>query len=251
MAEADHEEIVNLERLHAERTEKKEKHKKKKKSDVFHLDDMQFPGIIMNIGKCGRGKSHLTRYLLNYYTCRKPVFTGGIVFCGSINSDYDFLPPKYVFEGYDENKLKNWIAHLKGKKKELGDGMPHNFVVFDDLLGILQNSAFFMNFVSTYRHTNTTIFVNNQYLASAASGTQLRELTTYLFAFQTSTHRTIKCLYEWYGADYGSLKEFKEMFADRTKEPNSAMLYLDKEEDVKKKFLYFKAPDFTPTKITY
>lgn len=249
MAEIDP--IVNLESKYAERQEKKKP--KKKKNSKFEVADMQFPAIILNIGKCGRGKSHLTRYLLQYFTLKKPVFSGGIVFSGSLglNDDYAFLPEKHVFANYSDEILKKYLEHLHKKREQLGTKMPHTFIVFDDLLGKLQGSQFFLNFISTYRHYNVTIFVNNQYLASAASGTQLRELTTYLFAFQTSTHRTISCLYEWYGGDCGSLADFKKMFAEKTPDHHSAMLFIDKEEDIDRKFISFKAPEFTAVKINY
>ncbi len=248
--------LANLERQHEARASKPKEKKatKSKKSDGWSLDKIEFPTCILSIGKSKRGKSYLTRYLLDYFCVRKPVFKAGIVFVGTkgLNNDWDMMPDKAVITGYSEEKLKMWLAKLMQIKKS-GKEI-HTFIVFDDLLGKLEKSSYFDNFLSTYRHYNVSVFLNNQYLASSSSGTLLREQTEYLFAFRTAAKRTITCLYDWFGQLFDSEKEFKKTFMEQTAEDHTAMLFIEGEEDVHENYLAFTAPgpdEFKPVKLVF
>jgi hypothetical protein len=243
--EMDEVELKNLE----DQVEKRVPKKKKKKG--WSLDDMEFPALIMSIGKPKRGKSYLTRYLITYFSVVKPIFKGGIIFCATqeLNSDWHQFPEKSVITGYTDEKLKMWADRLKERKTQ-GKLVP-TFIVFDDLMGVLQKSKYFDQFLSTYRHYHVTIFLNNQYLASSTSSTLAREQTSYLFAFKSETTRTNKCIYEWFGQIYDTFDEFKKVFRERTKEPHTAMLHIEGEEDKSKNDFSFRAPKYEQVKLIY
>lgn len=245
MAEMDEVELKNLEDQVEKRTPKK------KKKSGWSLDDMEFPSLIMSIGKSKRGKSYLTRYLITYFSVVKPVFKGGIIFCATkeLNDDWKQFPEKSIITGYTDDKLRAWTDRLK-ERHEQGKRVP-TFIVFDDLLGVLQKSKYFDHFMSIFRHYHVTVFLNNQYLASAASSTLSREQTNYLFAFKSETTRTNKCLYEWFGQLFETYEEFKQVFRERTKEPHAAMLYIEDQEDKDKNYYSFRAPKFDEVKLIY
>lgn len=149
------------------------------------------------VGKSGRGKSYFIRYLLT----ERVVNDGwefGLVFCKTkFNGDYDFLPDDKVFQGYNEEILEKYVENLQAIKKKKGK-VPPNFIIFDDLVGVLNNQTdFFNNFISVHRHTNTNILIAVQYLAGRkAISPIMREQTSYAIMFQSRTKRTLEKLYE-------------------------------------------------------
>lgn len=215
------------------------------------------PCLILTVGKSEQGKSYLVRYLLDYALISR-VFKFGIVFQGSkgMNDDYGFLPDKAVKNGFDEAVLIKWIDKLKAQKERLvkagkGADMPRSFIIFDDLLGILQKSAYMDNFFSLYRHLGITVFLNTQYLNTAASSTLVRQQTSFGFFFRSSAARTKDSLYEWFAGDI-SKDEFLEKYKRFTKEDYNCMLYISSERDPTKAFYRFQAPsNHKPTKVNY
>jgi hypothetical protein len=224
-------------------------HRKKKNK----LIDQLFNGkagigqLFVLVGKSGKGKSYFVRYLLTDRLSRG-IWKFGLVFTRTkFNDDYSFLPDKRVLEGYDENILRKYINNLRSIRKEKGKIEP-NFIVFDDLQGILNNSTnYFNNFLSTFRHTNTNILVCNQYLAGKnAVSTLAREQTNYAILFQSRTRRTLENLYESYGGLFPTLDAFKQYFLKATKEPYSAMLYSEDVDTLEENYITIMAPEDYP-----
>lgn len=236
---SDDEKLANLEKQH----EKRKSKRAEPKSKSWTIDDMEFPSCVVCIGKSKRGKSYLTRYLIQYFTLHTPIFKQGLVFCGTrgLNNDWDMFPDKCIINGYDENILMAWLENIK-KVYASGKKLPPSFIIFDDLLGKLGKTKFFDNFLSTYRHYNITIFLNNQFLRQSASSTLLREQANYLFAFRTVAESTIAGLFEWFGGLFKNQEEFKKHFLSITEPKFQAMLFLEAEEDITKNYYGFRAP---------
>ena len=209
--------------------------------------DLSTPSCLLFVGKPNKGKSNCIRYLITKNSLDKfkgsAKFQFGIVFTRTkFNHDYDFLPDEYVFEGYDENVLRQY---LEGIQQHVADGNkpPANFVVFDDLIGLLsKNDPFLTNFLGTMRHTSTYIFLAAQHLKTSAS-TTFREVCTHAIIFNSKTYNTIQSLFENFGGLFPDVNSFRDTLQDITKEPYTAMLYLQDEDDVNKNYLSYKCPD--------
>lgn len=211
----------------------------------WSMDYFRFPAIILSVGKPRSGKTYNTRYMLTHFCKKNPIFKGGLVFTGSrdLNDDYDFLPSKAIINGYDEDILKRYVAKLEAHRKQTGSPPPASFIVFDDLLGKLQGSAFFNNFISIYRHLNITVFINVQYVKNRASNTLLRECIRYAFVWNTASKISLQCIYEVIGQLFDSFEEFKKRFFFATHEKHAACLYIADRDDPDENYYISIAPE--------
>lgn len=120
--------------------------------DIFNTLD--FPSLILLVGSSNSGKSYLIQYLLKM-GCLNNKFNFGMIFTATkYNQDFNFLPDKFVISGYNEKVLKQYLAKLEAyakshpvtfqqKKQGIYSNVPHNFVVFDDLIGLIPLSRIF------------------------------------------------------------------------------------------------------------
>ncbi len=199
-------------------------------------------------GKSQKGKSHLIKYML-YDRFKNAGWKYGLVFCKTkFNHDYDFLPDNRVIEGYDEEILKKYIENLRKKMRSGGkNAVKPNFIIFEDICGILKGSDFFNNFITMYRHTNTNIIISVQYLTGRnAISPILREQTTHCFIFDTKTKRTLKNLYDSYGQLFDHEDDFKEYLRANTSEKYACVLYIERIDDINNNYIPIKAPKDLP-----
>ncbi len=201
------------------------------------------------VAKSGKGKSYFVRYLLT-----DRLSTGrwkyGLVFTRTkFNGDYDFLPDNRVIEGYNENILRRYMNNLRKIAKEKGkESLPHNFIVFDDLQGVLNNQTnWFNNFLATFRHTNTNLIVCNQYLSGKNAVSPIaREQTNYAVMFKSRTRRTLENLYESYGGLFPKFNDFKSYFMAATEQKYTAMLYSERVDELENNYITIQAPEDYP-----
>ena len=197
------------------------------------------------VGKSERGKTYLTKFLIDYITNSLNVFKFGIVFAKSAsNGDWDFLPKNSVFDGWKQDKFEAYIKWLEQVRREKGDAMPCSFLVLDDLFGTkaLMGNEAFDSFLARSRHLGVTVFNLVQYLNSAASSTILREQSSHVFMFNSKTKRTLTALFEWFGLGFDSYDEFAKYMEEKTKKDlNTAVLYIEKNE-ADNNYFSFKAP---------
>ena len=209
--------------------------------------DLSSPSCILFVGKPKKGKTNALRFIILKNSLEK--FKGsanyefGIVFTRtSFNSDYDFIPSEYVYDGYDEDVLRQYLDGLKEQINK-GHKIPANYVVFDDNIGLLSKSdAFLTNFLGTHRHTNTHIFLATQHLKTGAS-TTLREICTHALIFNSKQTNTLQSLYENFGQLFKNIGDFKDNFWDITRNKYTAMLYLQDVDNIDDNYLHYKAPD--------
>ena len=158
---------------------------------LFKTDD-DSAALYVLVGKSRKGKSHLARYILMNRLLSKQ-WHFGLVFCKSkFNNDYtSFLPDNRIYEGYNEQVLMKYVNNLKKIVKEKGK-VPASFIIFDDLIGVLNNATdWFNNFISTFRHVNINVFICVQYLTGKnAVSPIMREQTNFAILFQSRTRRT-------------------------------------------------------------
>ena len=212
--------------------------KEDKNSDI----DFSSPCIILSTGKCKSGKTNAIKYLILKNSIDKKIFNFGIVFTRTkFNSNYDYIDQKYVFQGYQVDVLKKYISNLENIMQKKGK-VPPNFIIFDDLLGLLsKQNGFLNNLFACHRHTNTSIFLCTQHLKSGAS-TTLREIVNYAICFNSKRRDTIESLYTEFGQLFDSYDEFRKHFLSVTKEKYHAMLYNSDIEYVNDNCLTYLAP---------
>ena len=211
--------------------------------------DFTRPRVVLCVGRPGKGKTNATKWMIykNSIDDRSKIFQFGIVFT-RLKYDYDYLPEEHVHEGgYDENVLSQYLEGIRYHRDKTNEIIP-NFVVFDDMIGLLsKHDPFLINFFATHRHYGTSIFLNTQHLNTGAN-TTLREITNYALLFGSKQFNTLRSLYENFGQMFESFEEFKEHYAKVTAEPYTAMLYISDEEELTENYLQIKCPDVSDLK---
>ena len=205
------------------------------------------PACLLFVGKPKRGKSNAVKYFL-LKNLLEGKFKFGIVFTRTkYSKEYDYLPEKYVYTGFQQDILEKYLSGMEKMLEEDKD-IPPNFVVFDDLLGLLsKTNPTLLNFFACHRHTNTSVFLCTQHLKSGAS-TTLREITTHAFLFNTKTKNTLEALFECFGQLFDNFDEFKNYFFDLTAEQYVCMLYSQDVDDIDENYVAFQAPDMSQYK---
>lgn len=211
------------------------------------LDDVytnRKASLTIFMGKSKSGKTYALCWLIKRLTYELKHFKFGAVFCStSFNGTYDFIDKRYRFGSFDEEKHKRYTQKLQEMKEQMGDNMPPNFIIYDDLLGELARSKHVDNWMSTFRHTNTYIFLANQYLASQTSSTLVRNQTDIGFFFPEKKQRSRKQIYEWFGSHFDTYDKFEDVFDRATAKPHYALVYDDEPHDPTKAYMSFKAPE--------
>lgn len=208
------------------------------------------PTVVSLVGKAELGKTNLLRHLIYKNTVDHKYFQFGIVFTGTkYDEEYDYLPDEAVIDGWDEECFADYVDYLKAQVKRLGKKkMPPNFMIFDDLIGTLYASKRFTNFMGTYRHTKTTIFITTQYLRKAIA-TELRENTKIAFIFRTRFALSLEGLYEAFGQLFKRKRDFFKLLENVTTENFNCLAYFDTADTIDTCYYKYKAPDMSEKKI--
>lgn len=204
--------------------------------------------LLVFVGKQRSGKSYAIKSLMSQYQKSQP-FEFGVVFTRTkFNHAYDYVSDKRVYEDFSVEKLMKYIEGLRTineRKKKEKKVMGPNFIIFDDLMGVIDwYDKRLINWIGTFRHTNTTIFLAIQYLAQGTS-TVVRECTNAAFMFNTSNLDSQKHLYIFYGQQMPGTKVVDkfEIFQKTMK----AITESENEED-DHQCLLFQANKKTPEK---
>lgn len=210
----------------------------------LELDFSKGASIITIIGKCGSGKSHLTKSLIKQL-CEQGFFKFGKVFSGTgkINADYNFMPEGSVDGDYTEAKLQAYIGKLeKWCEDHPGQKLPANFLILDDLIGIMKpNTSGFSHLITIYRHLSCTVLILSQYMVKNVS-TLLRELCDHAFLFKSNFKNTRTALYEAFGQICEDEHEFLELY-DQAVSVKHSCLHYDANGDTKEEaYTGYKAP---------
>jgi hypothetical protein len=214
-------------------------------------DEEEQPKVWVLVGACASGKTHMLKFIHYLYAKRKH-FKFGITYTPTkFTGDYNWAPDRSIM-AFDEDHFKSYIDSLKKKVEEgvekHGNGfkLPHNYVVFDDNNGVLTQSPFMINFISTHRHTSTTVFVLSQLLtARGAVSTTMRANTSFALMWPTSSGNAIKGLFDNYGGLMNK-DEFKDAL-NSCRERKFSCLVLKNSPDhqtIAEQFTTIKARDF-------
>ena len=130
------------------------------------------------------------------------------------NNDYQgWLPEEYVIDEYSDDKVLTHIDKLREYRKKTGKQCPENAIIFDDLLGTIDwYNDKMTNWLCSFRHTNTSIFLTAQYLLSKTTATSLREMVNYAFLYNSKQKNSLKGYYEAFGQLYDNYDDFVAAF---------------------------------------
>lgn len=188
------------------------------------------PKIMALIGEPHSGKSVLLKSIMHYYAKRK-YFKYGIVITGSkFNGDYDgWLPESAVWDGYDEERLKQYLKVLEDRATQLkktGQKLPNSFIILDDLCGQLSKSDWFTTFITRFRHYGITLMIASQYPSDAKSFcTMLRSFTDIAFMFPNLQSHYIKGFYLAWGGYFDNIEEMKNTLAQVKQTRYASLLF--------------------------
>lgn len=209
-------------------------------SNSFALD-MSRPRLITIIGKCGSGKSVCAKQILKT-CCGKGIFSFGRVYTATKALCDDWttvIPEKHVFENFSDDHLKAYVEKLKEWKIRNKKPIPHNFLILDDLLGIINVHSRYMKwFLSCHRHTSTTVVIISQYLIANIS-TQLRTLCDYAVIFGNRFRRDRKNISDFAGQLCDSEDEFLRLMDSLKK--HEAILYNSHGKTKEEAYMFWKA----------
>lgn len=200
--------------------------------------------IVLCIAKCGAGKTNAVKQIiLKNSLPPKNIFQFGIVFTRTkYSDDYTYIDDRFVIQGYQEDILRKWMKNLEKIKSEKKKDMPHNWIIFDDLIGLLSTrDPFLINLFATHRHQNTTCFILGQSLKQSAT-VVLREVVSYGILFNSKRFDTMDAFWREFAMEFETFKDFKKHFFKVTKKKYHALLYDSSQEDPKKNFLQIKFP---------
>jgi hypothetical protein len=203
-------------------------------------------GTYVIVGKGGSGKSTFIKWFIADRV-ENAGWKFGLVFCSTkFNKMYNFLPDDKVIEGYDEDILKKYVNNLKKIAEKIGnENLPESFIIFDDLVGILENNTdWWTNFVTISRHLHINLILSVQYLTGRKAITPvMREQTTHAIMFKSKTNNTIENLYKNYGQLFDTMHEFKDFFWSMTAEKHTALLFIQSGDDKDDSYYSIKSPD--------
>ena len=208
--------------------------------------DFTTPRVVLCIGKPKRGKSNAVKYWILKNTIDNHIFKMGLVFSrtGGLGEEYKYIKPEFVHTGYDIEILGAYIKQLEMYVKKFGKPIS-NFVVFDDLLGILnKQDKFLMNFIAVHRHLGCSVFFCFQHLNFGTS-TTMREITTHALLFNSKSFNTLRALYENFGTLFKNYRTFKKRFLEITEQQYHGMLYEQDIDDIEENYKTFVAPDMS------
>lgn len=218
--------------------------------------EKSLPTTFLLVGRPRSGKSHMVKYLLQQFFTKIPhKCQFGIVFAAKATlCEYDYLPEKSLIEGYSEQFLMKYLDNLTEHKKKTGKPIPHNFIVFDDLVGLLEsNTGAFVNFITTFRKTNTSVFIATQYLNRNISPT-VRVCIFNAILFYAADKRSLTAMYDAFGMHgYDSFEAFKKVFFEKVNiKEHRALLFSFEENTHGSSFKSITAPPYlADKKISY
>lgn len=207
----------------------------------------QMPTLGLLVAKSKSGKSHMLHHIISYMMNELNYFKFGMVFTKTtFNKDYDkWLPAKCIKE-YDQDEFFAYVEALKAKREKAnGAQLPPNFLILDDCLGSIQGTPEWNNFISIFRHLNTTLFITAQYMKTSATSTLVREQTGILVAFRSTNVNTADALYEYFGSNvFDNPRDFRKRYNAITKQKYTAMIYIDDNDMLTKdsNFVGYRAP---------
>ena len=209
------------------------------------------PKVWVLVGACASGKTYMLKYI-HYRYGKQKHFKFGVTYTPTAyTGDYSWAPERSIM-AFNEAHFEAYMDNLKKKVEEgvakhgKGFKLPHNYVIFDDNNGTLTASPFMINFISTHRHTSTTVFMLSQLLTARGSvSTSVRANTSFALMWPTASKKDLKGLIDTYSGEM-TPQEFKDALSScRSREFSCLVLKNSaKNVTVQEQFTTIKAGEF-------
>ena len=213
------------------------------------------PAIYLFSGKPCSGKSHCLKSIIHdFQKGSDPYFKFIICFVRTkFNHDYDYLPDEYVDDKYSDEKLLTHIEKLRTYRKKTNKPVPPNAIILDDLMSQVDfYSPEMSNWLATYRHTNTSVFLTIQYMLNRTASTALREMVSYSFLWNTKFKNSLKGYFEAFFQLYDSYDDFVRDFQRITKVKFQCVIYCADIDELADNYIPYTAPADIPNfKLLY
>lgn len=172
---------------------------------------IQFPSILLAVGFCKSGKTYSIQYTIR--TAPKFDFIIVVSNTAEFNGDYDYLKELGINHRiYNTSKINEVMEYaMNTQEKNRKNGVRVNVaLIFDDVMGALNNNKVFQKLTSCFRHFYISVLVLTQYCNSQT--TYIRELANYIYCFDQRTEQSKKAVYASYFGDIGTFNDFKKTF---------------------------------------
>lgn len=213
------------------------------------------PAIYLFSGKPASGKSHCLKSIIyDHQKGKEPYYKFILCFVRTaFNNDYNYLPAEYVDDKYSDEKLLAHIEKLRNYRRKTNKQVPPNAIILDDLMSQINlYSDELSNWLATYRHTNTSIYLTVQYMMNKTASTALREMVSYSFLWNTKFKNSLKGYYDAFGQLYDSYDEFVEDFQRITSQKYTCVIYDANCDSLQDNYIAYTAPETIPNfKLTY
>lgn len=200
------------------------------------------PQIYLFVGAPKSGKSYCIRELM-WTLAERKFFGFGKVFSqtSEFNEDYDYIPKEHVCE-WDEEKAKKYVDSLKAFARKHGNKkIPQNFIIFDDLLGIIDPySPFLLHLLAIHRHLKISIFFTSQYLNRNVS-TMLRSVCNKAWMWKPEDMNSLTGLYEAFASMHYKDKEFVKFMHVAGQVPYRSLVFARGEKEKGNSFRFYTA----------
>lgn len=171
---------------------------------------IKIPFVMTVSGANGSGKTHFVKYAIK--TTAKFDCILVISQTASFNNSYDYIHQytrkPVIIE--PANFKEAILLSMNIQKKNVANGCTYNMLmIFDDIAGLLKDSAEIRTLMTMHRHYNISIMFCIQYINMAA--TYLREVSKYDIVFQLKTKNSLLSAYENYFINsFDSFNAFKD-----------------------------------------
>lgn len=199
-------------------------------------------GCYLICGRGGTGKTHLLKYVVG---SMKGQFDVAFGFCPTrFAGNLDFIPRERCFPEFSPKKVQDILKFQAEavEKKTAG----HVLLVFDDVLGeatMKLYGSLFLTLATTCRHYQITVIITTQYIHKVPPA--LRENSRYVFITSVDNPRTMKMLYDEFGINGITRKEF-DYFCEQFTKGFSALLINRGGKTKGETFLRIEAPGSNP-----
>jgi hypothetical protein len=167
------------------------------------------PFILTIFGKPGEGKSALAQYVVYEKFQQKAVDYVMVISNSSYNDDWKWLPSKAI--------KKHWTKELATtiQNFQMKSNRGHLLIVLEDPVGSFPwDDKQVLQMVITHRHLNISWIINIQYVNKIPP--IYRECATYSAIFKQQTERAKEALFQSYGGDFGTKKNFYDVLQRST-----------------------------------
>ena len=172
--------------------------------DILKAEKYPIIGII---SMKNTGKSVMVKHLTKQYRLLKK-FDIAYCFCNTceLNTDYDYLPNKYVINNVNETIIHQIMSKQVEKIKSKKD-IKNILFIFDDVMGDinLKKSGILQTLFTQNRQYRISIIVSVQQLSSVLPPYVRNNVSSYIFSKNNKTN--IECIYN--ETEYnGTIKQF-------------------------------------------